>query len=142
MMLDGLLGPEMWPQKSIAAGCWAALSALKAFMARVFRKQIRRYEWMVLTVHVDDLLLEVSDDTETKLLDKLEKAAVHTRFSIQRLNMQMALDKVACAMSSADLVEAAKQRIDHLAGKATEGGTTYLGVDTCAGRKFMCQKGK
>ena len=136
LMLDGLLSPEMWPQNSIAAGCWAALSALKTFMARTFRKQLRRYEWMLLTIHVDDLLIEIIDEDKGKLMDKLEKAAANTNFSIRRLRMQMALDKAACAMSTPQLATAAQERIGKMAGEATDGGTRYLGVDATAGRSF------
>merc|ERR1712197_151470 len=76
LMLDGLVAEELWPQASIGAGCWAALTALKTFMARTFRKQVRQYTWMVLTIHVDDLLMEVEADEEADILDKLELGTI------------------------------------------------------------------
>ena len=63
-MLDGLLSEEVWPQCSIGAGCWGALAALKTCLARALRRQVAQYTWMILTVHVDDLLIEVEDSDE------------------------------------------------------------------------------
>ena len=127
LMLDGLLAEELWPQKSIGAGCWAALAALKTFMARTFRKQVRQYEWMVLTIHVDDLLMEVEELDEGVLLDKLESGTRHMLFRIRQLKMHMAIDKAAFAASSRGLHEAIKERLQERAGSCTEGGTKCFG---------------
>ena len=134
LMLDGLLAEDLWPQKSIGAGCWGALAALKTFMARTFRKQVRQYTWMVLTIHVDDLLMEVEADEEADILDKLELGTNHMHFRIRQLRMQMALDKAACAASTTELQEAVQRRLGKRAGGCTEKGTKCLGVDVRAGR--------
>ena len=114
LLLEGVTTGALWPQNGVAAGCWAALSCLKIFLAETLRAQEMDYIFIQLTIHVDDILQEVTGDSEKEIVERAKVGARHLWFRLNVLGLEIATDKTAIAASSMGLEELALAELGEL----------------------------
>jgi hypothetical protein len=108
-MLAGMVGPKIKVPKGICAGSAHATYELKLYLLDYLVDAANSFNWLKVSIHVDDFSLFVHGSGDDECLVRLDEAASHMDRALANLQMKQAKDKEEVLATS-----------DNLAGKAAK----------------------
>ncbi len=106
-MQAGMVGPSIRVTKGICAGSAHATYELKLYLLDYLVEAAGRFQWLKVSIHVDDFSLFVQGQHDDECLVRLEESANHMDKALGQLQMKQAKDKEEILATTDDLAQRA-----------------------------------
>ena len=111
VLLDGAVGPRIYPSKGIVAGSKTATTEAKIYVMPMLEDvSTSTDEQVTASIHIDDITSSAWAFGLEDCVRILWKFGAKLRQGLQALRLPLALDKLAITASSAPLLKRAKEK--------------------------------
>jgi exonuclease III len=127
-MGSGMVGPKIQVPKGICAGSAHATYELKMYLLDYLCEATGRFNWLKVSIHVDDFSLFVKGQNDDECLVRLEEAANHMDDALCGLQMKQAKDKEE-VLGTSDALACKAARMLKVSGGRVPNRAVKLGAD-------------